>query len=85
MSFFSLLSNDDDHEDDDEEEEACCCCFHADEQLRRKGCKSTREREREREREEDDDATLFFIKKWAKSGLFLVYFHSFHKTNIAQI
>ena len=33
--------------------------FHADEQLRRKGCKSTRERERE----EDDDATLFFYKK----------------------
>ena len=27
----------------------------------------------------------FFIKKWAKPGLFFVYFHSFHMTNIAQI
>ena len=61
MSFFSLLSNDDDHEDDDEEEEACCCCFHADEQLRRKGCKSTRERERERERK--TTTQHFFYKK----------------------
>ena len=26
-----------------------------------------------------------FFKKWAKPGLFLLYFHSFQMTNIAQI